>query len=578
MFGEVFSSNEELLSDVHHEGRGPVGPRLRLPGRGQALRRPTAPAPSRCRTSSRPTTTTSTRTRTRTACRRSSATTTWAASGTSSPGANAGADDGEMLARDRLAHSLMYFSRGMPVVYSGDEQGFTGGGDGRDKFARQDMDPSVTADLPRRRPDRHHRDRRRRQARQRPPHVRHARRAAALKRDHVALRSGAQLQRTPTRARASSPSRASTARSGSSTSSSATTPRAGRPSSPPAPPGRGFTPCGRRRRHPAHRGADGTVWVTSRARSAVYVASALPVSDSAPGITVQPTEVIDFDGADDIDGQTREAQVFEATLDRTCTPRSASSARRRRGVDLRRHRRQRPVPGDRRHRGVPAGSAVEVAAVVDDLAGHKAGAQSVEPSPSPRSRRSPAAAGGPRTTSSSTTPRARRRRRQPVGLRRPRPGSHGARTPRGTRTAWSGTARTTTALPLHQRWTLRTAQPGIGLLAVTRPGSRSAARRTGGRPVGDPRDVAPPDSGDAYTSQASAQGFVSVHVPRPDGDYDGWGLHLWGDALGRGGDPGLRRAAPAGRCRRVRRLLERPDRRRGGGLQLHRPQPQRPRR
>jgi glycosidase len=55
---------------------------------------------------------------------------------------NPGASDEELLARDRLAHALMYFSRGMPVVYSGDEQGFTG--TGGDKAARQDLDPSQT--------------------------------------------------------------------------------------------------------------------------------------------------------------------------------------------------------------------------------------------------------------------------------------------------------------------------------------------------------------------------------------------------------------------------------------------------
>jgi pullulanase-type alpha-1,6-glucosidase len=54
--------------------------------------------------------------------------------------ANPGATDAELLARDRLAHTLMYLVRGMPVVYYGDEQGFTG--DGGDKDARQDMMPS----------------------------------------------------------------------------------------------------------------------------------------------------------------------------------------------------------------------------------------------------------------------------------------------------------------------------------------------------------------------------------------------------------------------------------------------------
>ena len=51
--------------------------------------------------------------------------------------------DDQMLARSTLAHALMYFVRGVPVVYYGDEQGFVG--DGGDKDARQDMMPSQVA-------------------------------------------------------------------------------------------------------------------------------------------------------------------------------------------------------------------------------------------------------------------------------------------------------------------------------------------------------------------------------------------------------------------------------------------------
>jgi glycosidase len=58
--------------------------------------------------------------------------------------ANSGASDDELLARDRLAHELMYFSRGNPVVYYGDEQGFTGGGG--DQLARQTMFASQVPD------------------------------------------------------------------------------------------------------------------------------------------------------------------------------------------------------------------------------------------------------------------------------------------------------------------------------------------------------------------------------------------------------------------------------------------------
>jgi alpha-amylase len=57
---------------------------------------------------------------------------------------NPGASDAERLARDRLAHQLMFLARGMPVVYYGDEQGFTGSAPGNDQLARQDMFPSRT--------------------------------------------------------------------------------------------------------------------------------------------------------------------------------------------------------------------------------------------------------------------------------------------------------------------------------------------------------------------------------------------------------------------------------------------------
>ena len=57
---------------------------------------------------------------------------------------NPGASEGELLARDRLAHELMYFSRGNPVIYYGDEQGFTG--TGGDQVARQSMFASKVPD------------------------------------------------------------------------------------------------------------------------------------------------------------------------------------------------------------------------------------------------------------------------------------------------------------------------------------------------------------------------------------------------------------------------------------------------
>ncbi|MDH6570839.1 pullulanase-type alpha-1,6-glucosidase [Streptomyces sp. SAI-117] len=57
---------------------------------------------------------------------------------------NPKATDAELLAKDKLANELMFLSRGNPVVYYGDEQGFTGAGG--DKDARQTMFASKTAD------------------------------------------------------------------------------------------------------------------------------------------------------------------------------------------------------------------------------------------------------------------------------------------------------------------------------------------------------------------------------------------------------------------------------------------------
>ncbi|MEU1217296.1 pullulanase-type alpha-1,6-glucosidase [Streptomyces sp. NPDC005790] len=57
---------------------------------------------------------------------------------------NPEAGDAELLDRTRLANELMFLGRGNPVIYYGDEQGYTGAGG--DKDARQTMFASKTAD------------------------------------------------------------------------------------------------------------------------------------------------------------------------------------------------------------------------------------------------------------------------------------------------------------------------------------------------------------------------------------------------------------------------------------------------
>ena len=49
----------------------------------------------------------------------------------------------ELFKRVRLAHALMMFARGVPVIYYGDEQGFVS--DGNDQLARENMFPSQVA-------------------------------------------------------------------------------------------------------------------------------------------------------------------------------------------------------------------------------------------------------------------------------------------------------------------------------------------------------------------------------------------------------------------------------------------------
>ncbi|GAA1969389.1 pullulanase-type alpha-1,6-glucosidase [Kitasatospora viridis] len=57
---------------------------------------------------------------------------------------NPGADQATLLAKDQLSDQLQFLTRGQPVVYYGDEQGFTG--PGGDKDARQDMFATRTAE------------------------------------------------------------------------------------------------------------------------------------------------------------------------------------------------------------------------------------------------------------------------------------------------------------------------------------------------------------------------------------------------------------------------------------------------
>lgn len=52
-------------------------------------------------------------------------------------------NEAQIIKRNLLAHAMIYFMRGVPIIYYGDEQGFVG--DGGDQASRQDMMPSLVA-------------------------------------------------------------------------------------------------------------------------------------------------------------------------------------------------------------------------------------------------------------------------------------------------------------------------------------------------------------------------------------------------------------------------------------------------
>ena len=129
-FGEVYDGNPAVMSEYTTARQAAGHPRLRLPAAGRRLRQGQAGI-RRWPTSSPRTTGTPTPTATPTSCRRSSGTTTWAGWRCSSR--TDGQSEAEHLKRVEFADSLMFTSRGNPVTYYGDEQGFvsTGGDQAR---------------------------------------------------------------------------------------------------------------------------------------------------------------------------------------------------------------------------------------------------------------------------------------------------------------------------------------------------------------------------------------------------------------------------------------------------------------
>ena len=139
MFGEVARGHQPSRSRRTHDPRRRAGrPGLPVPDAAHALRREAGADRPSCASSSPATTGTPTRDSNVYQLPTFLGNHDMGRIGMLRRGATTRApSDAELLARDRLAHELMYFSRGNPVVYYGDEQGFTG--DGGDQDARQDM-------------------------------------------------------------------------------------------------------------------------------------------------------------------------------------------------------------------------------------------------------------------------------------------------------------------------------------------------------------------------------------------------------------------------------------------------------
>ena len=223
MFGEVFDADPRVHVALHDRGRAAGDARLRVPGQRRRLRqrRPDDGAARLLRRDDYYTDTDS----------NAYSLPTFLGNhdmgriGSFISASGGRRDDDELLARDQLGHSLMYLTRGQPVVYYGDEQGFVGEQAATRTPARGHV-PVAGRRVQRRRPDRHRRHHRGRQLRPGPPAVPAPRRLSELRDEHPALADGAQIHRYASNAaRHLRGSAGSTPTTRSSTSSPRTTPR-----------------------------------------------------------------------------------------------------------------------------------------------------------------------------------------------------------------------------------------------------------------------------------------------------------------------------------------------------------------
>ncbi len=436
--------------------------------------------------------------------------------------ANPGASDAELVARATLVQALNFTTRGVPIVYYGDEQGFTG--DGGDKDARQDMFPSqvasyndddligtdaTTADD---NFDTTH------------PLYRAIGDLAGLRAAHPTLRSGAQLNRHSTdgpgiyafsRIDRDEKTEYVVAVNTSESQATATFPTDS--------PGTSFTQVYPGAGAGPAADADGSITVTVPALGAVVhrADATIPVTGPHSVSMTAPAAGAEVAGRTLVSAAVTPARHAEVTF----AAKVGDGQYRILGTDD-------SAPYSVRHdvSGIAAGTAVSYKAIVTDLAGTlssaKVGATVAADEP-PATGRPYAVVHYLRTD-----------------------GDYGDTSSEDSNDFWGlhawGDIDETIEWTAPKQFIGEDEYGRFAWLKLT-PGASNVGFIVH---RGDTKDGTDADrffdpsktpqiwlrQGDPtiHTSQAAAQGFATVHYQRPDGQYDGWGLHLWGDAIADG--------------------------------------------
>ncbi|MDP9862279.1 MULTISPECIES: pullulanase-type alpha-1,6-glucosidase [Streptosporangium] len=435
---------------------------------------------------------------------------------------NPGAPDAELLRRDLLAHELMYLTRGQPVVYYGDEQGFTG--KGGDQDARQPMFASRTdsylGDDLIGTTSTHAQD----NFVPAHPLYRGISALAGLRDAHPALADGAQIERLAaggvyafSRIGAKEQVEYVVAVNNAEQAAAVNVPTFSA--------GAAFARVYGQAAAALTTGADAKLAVTVPALSAVVYrasarlaapAAAPAVSIALPGARIRGTAedgripvtaTVPGTGFDQVTFAAKVGGGAWRTLGTDDAPNPSATGRLFRVFhDL---------------RGLPAGTEITYKAVVKDSAGRFAAATAtaaVGPEPAPEE------------------PGAVKRDWLVVHYQREDPDGWGLH-------VWGDVEKPTewgSPLPL-------TGEDAYGRFAwiKLKPGAANVGIivHKGDEKDGGDRLVNPARTGEVWLaegrpethpSRAAAQGYATVHYSRPGKDYDGWGLHLWGDGLADG--------------------------------------------